>query len=46
MKYINVKNGAVIESASVLGGAWKPVEEKKPETAPAPVKKKTTKKKG
>jgi len=39
MRYRNIKTGAVIETQSVLGGNWVPVEEKK--TAPA-VKKKTT----
>ena len=39
MKYRNVKTGAVIETRSVLGGNWVPVEE--PKTAPAAKKKST-----
>lgn len=48
MKFKNKKTGVVIDVKSRLGGAWEPVEEKpkKAEPAPAPVKKKSTKKKG
>lgn len=38
MLYRNAKTGAIIETESVLGGNWKPVEVKK-ETAKEPKKK-------
>ena len=47
MRYINVKTGAVIESASVVsGGDWKPLVEEKKETAKKASKKTTKKKSG
>lgn len=45
MLYRNEKTGAIVDVKSVLGGAWKPVEEQQKEPAKEPKKAKKGRKK-